>query len=97
MSCNLFEKCVSLPVWRLGAEPILRRLFGMITLANVLALMGMSAIRFGGRGGGGVVFMLFGLVVLGVVVWALTRPGGSDASRSGGQTGGSSPAARAPE
>ena len=69
----------------------------MTTLANVLALMGMAAIRFGGRGGGGIVFMLFGVAVLGVVVWALTRPGGNDASRSGGQSGGSSPAARSPE
>jgi hypothetical protein len=69
----------------------------MTTLANVMALMGMAAIRFGSRGGGGVVFMLFGLAVLGVVVWALTRPDGNDASRSGGQTGGRSPAPRAPE
>jgi hypothetical protein len=69
----------------------------MTTLANVLALIGIAAIRFGGRGGGGFVFMLFGLVVLGVVVWALTRPDGNDAPRSGGQAGGSSSAARAPE
>lgn len=45
----------------------------MTTFANTLTLMGMSLIRFGGRGGGGFVLMLFGLVVVGVVVWALTR------------------------
>jgi hypothetical protein len=50
---------------------------GMTTFANVLALMGMSLIRFGARGGGGFVFMLFGLVMIGAVVWALTRSGES--------------------
>ena len=69
----------------------------MTTLANVLALIGLAAIRFGGRGGGGFVFMLFGLTVLGVVVWALTRPGGNDAAGGGGRTSGSSPAAGAQE
>jgi hypothetical protein len=69
----------------------------MTTLANVLALIGLAAIRFGGRGGGGFVFMLFGLTVLGVVVWALTRPNGNDAAGSDRRTGGSSPAAGAPE
>jgi hypothetical protein len=54
----------------------------MTTLANVLALIGLAAIRFGGRGGGGILFMLFGLTVLGVVVWALTRSTGNDASRN---------------
>jgi len=48
----------------------------MTTFANVLALMGMSLIRFG-RGGGGFVFMLFGLLIVGVVVWALTKTGES--------------------
>jgi hypothetical protein len=46
---------------------------GMTTCANVLTLMGMSLIRFGGRGGGGFAFLLFGLLIVGVVVWALTR------------------------
>ncbi|MGO9339844.1 MAG: hypothetical protein ACLPY1_20275 [Terracidiphilus sp.] len=46
----------------------------MTTLANVLALMGMALIRFGGRGGGGIAFMLFGLLIVGAVVWALARP-----------------------
>ncbi len=46
----------------------------MTTLANVLALFGMALIRFGGRGAGGVVFLLFGLAIIGAVVWALTRP-----------------------
>lgn len=42
---------------------------------NVLTLSGMSLIRFGGRGGGGgLAFLLFGLLIVGVVVWALTRP-----------------------
>lgn len=70
-----------------------RRLPAMTTLANVLALMGLAAIRFGGRGTGGFVFMLFGLTVLGVVVWALTRSTGNDGARSGG----SSPSPGAPE
>jgi hypothetical protein len=69
----------------------------MTTFANALALLGMALIRFGGRGGGGFVFMLFGLAVVGVVVWALTRTGGNDAPRSIPGTGGSSPAPRAPE
>jgi hypothetical protein len=46
----------------------------MITLANAMALMGMALIRFGGRGGGGFLFMLFGLLIVGAVVWALARP-----------------------
>jgi hypothetical protein len=70
---------------------------GMTTFANALALLGMALIRFGGRGGGGFVFMLFGLAVVAVVVWALTRTGESDAPRPNEGTGGSSPAARAPE
>jgi hypothetical protein len=45
---------------------------GMMTCANVLTLLGMSLIRFGGRGGG-FAFPLFGLLIVGVVVWALTR------------------------
>jgi hypothetical protein len=68
----------------------------MTTLANVLALMGMSLIRFGGRGGGGFIFMLFGLMVVGVVVWALTRPAGYptyDAPRSNGPANRNSSAA----
>ena len=70
----------------------------MTAFANALALLGMALIRFGGRGAGGFVFMLFGLAVVGVVVWALMRTGGSDAPpRSSGGAGGSSPAARAPE
>jgi hypothetical protein len=47
----------------------------MMTCANVLTLLGLSQIRFGGRGGGGgFAFLLFGLLIVGVVVWALTRP-----------------------
>jgi hypothetical protein len=60
----------------------------MTTLANVLALMGMALIRFGGRGGGGFLFMLFGLLIVGVVVWALARP--YDAPGSNARPGGSS-------
>jgi hypothetical protein len=56
----------------------------MITLANVLALVGMEAIRFGGRIHGGFIFTLFGLAVIGALVWALTRPAGNDAPRSSG-------------
>jgi hypothetical protein len=65
----------------------------MTTLLNVLAMIGLAAIRFGGRSGGGFVFMLFGLTVLGVVVWALTQPRGKDAPGSGGREGRSSPSA----
>lgn len=65
----------------------------MITLANVLALMGMAAIRYGARIGGGFVFMVLGLMVVGAVVWALTRPIANATPASGGQPGGSSPAA----
>jgi hypothetical protein len=50
---------------------------GMTTIANMLALVGIALIRFGGRGGGGFAFLLFGLLIVGVVVWALTRPGES--------------------
>jgi hypothetical protein len=45
----------------------------MITCANLLGLLGMSLIRFGGRGGAGFFFFLFGVLVIGLVVWALTR------------------------
>ena len=69
----------------------------MTTTANMLTLMGMALIRFGGRGAGGFVFMLLGLMVVGLVVWALTRPAGNDAPRSDGPTGTGSPAAGAQE
>jgi hypothetical protein len=49
----------------------------MTTCANLLALMAVELIRFGGRGGGGFIFLLFGLLVIGAVVWALARPGES--------------------
>jgi hypothetical protein len=65
----------------------------MITLANVLALMGMAAIRFGVRFSGGFVFTLFGLMVVGAVVWALTRPVANTTPVSGARPAGSSPAA----
>jgi hypothetical protein len=65
----------------------------MITIANMLALFGMAAIRFGARFGGGFIFMLFGLMVVGMVVWALTRPIANTTPASGGRPGGSSPAA----
>jgi hypothetical protein len=52
----------------------------MMTLANSLTLMAMDLIRFGGRlgghRGGGLLFLLFGLLIVGVLVWALTRPHG---------------------
>ncbi len=53
----------------------------MATLANVLALLGVALIRFGGRGGG-FLFMLFGLVIVGVLVWALTRSAGSESAKN---------------
>jgi hypothetical protein len=68
----------------------------MTTFANVLALIGMAAIRFGARLSGGFVFMLFGLMVVGAVVWALTRPVANTASVSH-LSGGSSPAPGAQE
>jgi hypothetical protein len=55
---------------------------GMTTLANLFALMGIELIRFGGRGGGGFVFLLFGLAAIGIVVWALTRPGSSESAKN---------------
>lgn len=54
----------------------------MTTLANLFALMGIELMRFGGRGSGGFVFLLFGLAVIGVVVWALTRPGGNESAKN---------------
>jgi hypothetical protein len=54
----------------------------MTTFANVLALMGMALIRFGGRGGGGFIFMLLGLAVVGVVVYALARPGNNQSAKN---------------
>ena len=46
---------------------------GMVTCANALALFGMVLLRIGGRGGG-FAFFLFGLAIVAVVGWALTRP-----------------------
>ncbi|MGD0632028.1 MAG: hypothetical protein ABR987_22070 [Terracidiphilus sp.] len=67
----------------------------MTTLANALALFGMALIRFGGRGGGGFLFMLFGLVIVGVVVWALARP--YEAPRTNVRPSSNSPAPGAQE
>ncbi len=49
----------------------------MTTVANLFTLAAISLIRFGGRGGSGIAFLLFGLLAVGVVGWALTRPGGN--------------------
>ena len=54
----------------------------MTTLANSLALFGMALIRFGGRGPGGFIWMLFGLAIVGALVWALTRPAGDQVSKN---------------
>jgi hypothetical protein len=54
----------------------------MTTFANVLALLGMALIRFGSRGGGGFVFMLFGLAVVAAIVWALTRSGSGESAKN---------------
>jgi hypothetical protein len=54
----------------------------MITCANLLGLLGMELIRFGGRGGGGFFFLLFGLLVIGLVVWALTRSSDQPSSKN---------------
>ncbi|MGA2538291.1 MAG: hypothetical protein ABSF53_19935 [Terracidiphilus sp.] len=53
----------------------------MTTFANLLTLMGMALIRFGARGGGGYAFLFFGLLIVGLVVWALTRPGGNESAK----------------
>jgi hypothetical protein len=53
----------------------------------------MAAIRFGARFSGGFFFMLFGLMVVGLVVWALTRPVVNTPPVRGNRPGGSSPAA----
>jgi len=60
----------------------------MTTIANVLSLAGMVLIRFGGRGGGGLVVTLFGMAVVGTVVWALTRPVGPEAAKDGSDAAG---------
>jgi hypothetical protein len=60
----------------------------MTTLVNGLALFGMALIRFGGRSTGGFAFMLFGLLIVGAVVWALARP--CEVPRTNVRTSGSS-------
>jgi len=42
-----------------------------------MTLLGLALIRFGGRGPGGLIWMFFGLAIVGAVVWALTRPAGN--------------------
>jgi hypothetical protein len=81
-SGNLFFERVSLPEWDGRLKPRLRRLTRMTTLANSLALLGMAPIRFGGRGPGGFIWMLFGLAIVGALVWALTRPAGDQVSKN---------------
>jgi hypothetical protein len=53
----------------------------LTTVGNLLGLLGFAAIRFGMRGGG-FFLTLFGLVIIGALVWALTKPQGSDAAKS---------------
>jgi hypothetical protein len=54
----------------------------MATFANALALLEFFLIRFGGRGGGGFVFMLLGLAVVAVVAYALARPSGNESAKN---------------
>jgi hypothetical protein len=54
----------------------------MITVANAATLLGLSLIRFGNRGGSGFAFLMFGLLVIGLVVWALTRPDGNESAKN---------------
>ena len=54
----------------------------MTTIANVATLLGLFLIRFGNRGGSGYAFLMFGLLVIGLVVWALTRPGGNESAKN---------------
>jgi hypothetical protein len=65
-----------------GRQARIAEVMGMTTLANLFALMGVELIRFGGRGGGGFVFLLFGLAVIVLLVWALTRSGGNESAKN---------------
>ena len=52
----------------------------MTTLQNALGLFAITLLRFGGRGPAGLIWMLFGLAIISVLVWALTRPGGKQSA-----------------
>ena len=43
------------------------------------ALNSLAMLRFGFHGGGGFVFLLFLVVAIGLIVWALTRSGRNSA------------------
>jgi hypothetical protein len=49
----------------------------LTTSANALALM-----RFDGGHGGGFILTLLGLVVIGALVWALTRPDRQESAKN---------------
>jgi hypothetical protein len=91
---NLFLECVSLPMRGQVTDHPTAEVICMTTFANLLGLFGMALIRFGERGGGGLVFLLFGLAVVFLLVWALTRTADPDLPRS---SEGNSPAPGAKE
>jgi chromate transport protein ChrA len=53
-----------------------------MNVAQMLALMGMALVRFGGRGGEGFAFLLSGLLAVGLVAWALMRVNDNGARNS---------------
>jgi hypothetical protein len=54
----------------------------VITIANLATMLGLSLVRFGNRGGSGFAFLMLGVFVIGLVVWALTRPGGNESAKN---------------
>jgi hypothetical protein len=46
----------------------------MVTCANLATLLSVFLIRWGGRSGSGIIFLLVGLAILAVLFHALTRP-----------------------
>jgi hypothetical protein len=53
-----------------------------MSIGRVLALMGLTLIRFGGRGGEGFAFLLAGVLAVGLVAWALMRVNDNGARNS---------------
>lgn len=67
---------------RLKKSPEPQRETIMITCANLATLLSAALIRWGGRGGGGFAFLFFGLAIVAVLIWALTRPHGNESARN---------------
>jgi len=66
----------SVPMWRVYGETGARREAMLTTIAIRLAL-----VRFGVWRAGGSLLTLFGLAVVGVLVWALTRPDSDESTK----------------